>query len=80
MDTNMEMSPDESNIEAVTQIQASQNGDVYLVEVGNQNIFNKWILSLKLRYWIDFGNREDYNVEWLKKLNTNGELVEILIK
>ena len=80
MDTNMEMCLDESNIEAVTQIQASQNGDVYFLEVGNQNIFNKWILSLKLRYWIDFGNREDYNIEWLKKLITNGELVEILIK
>ena len=36
--------------------------------------------SLKLRFWIDFGQRKQYNVEWMCKLDSNSNLVEIVIK
>ena len=32
-----------------------------------------WILALKLRYRIDFGQRKQYNVEWIRKLDSSSD-------
>ncbi|CAB4038969.1 Hypothetical predicted protein, partial [Paramuricea clavata] len=41
--------------------------------------FDNWLKCLKLRYWIDFGNQDKYNVNWKQKLNLEGNLVDIII-
>ena len=35
----------------------------------SQEKFEKWILALRLRYWIEFGNQDQYQVRLLRKLN-----------
>ena len=32
-----------------------------------------WILALKLRYRIDFGQQKQYNVEWIRKLDSSSD-------
>ena len=55
-------------------------GQVYTVQVADLKRLESWILALKLRYWIDFGNRSQYNVDWLRKLDDKGDLAGIRIK
>ena len=38
------------------------------LELQRQGRLEKWILAFKLRYWTDFGNQEEYKVEWQRKL------------
>ena len=26
--------------------------------------FQLWLQALRIRYWVDFGNKEEYNVKW----------------
>jgi hypothetical protein len=49
------------------------------LELQSQGRLEKWILAFKLRYWIDFGNQEEYKVDWQRNLNDDGDLVEIII-
>ena len=55
-------------------------GQVYTVQVADLKRLESWILALKLRYWIDFGNRSQYNVDWSRKLDDKGDLAGIRIK
>ena len=55
-------------------------GQVYTVQVADLKRLESWILALKLRYWIDFGNRSQYNVDWLRKLDDKGDLAGIRVK
>ena len=52
----------------------------HVIQIQDLKRLENWILALKLRYWIDFGQRKQYNVEWIRKLDSNGDLVEIVIK
>jgi hypothetical protein len=56
------------------------SGSTQILHITNQARLEKWILALKLRYWIDFGNQEQYKVDWLRNLDDKGDLVEIIIK
>ena len=56
------------------------SGSTQILHITNQARLEKWILALKFRYWIDFGNREQYKVDWLRNLDDKGDLVEIIIK
>ena len=31
--------------------------------------FQLWLEALKIRYWVDFGNKEEYNVKWKNTRN-----------
>lgn len=75
-----DVSTDDLNIEHLESIEASDQGAAFLVVVEDENRFKQWLVALKLRYWVDFGNQEDYNVDWLKKTGPGGELVELLVK
>ena len=50
------------------------------MQVADLKRLESWILALKLRYWIDVGNRSQYNVDWLRKLDDKGDLAGIRIK
>ena len=52
----------------------------HVIQIQDLKRLENWILALKLRYWIDFGQRKQYNVEWVRKLDSSGDLVEIVIK
>ena len=52
----------------------------HVIQIQDLKRLENWILPLKLRYWIDFGQRKQYNVEWIRKLDSNSDLVEIIIK
>jgi hypothetical protein len=54
--------------------QQSKTGD----EKGLDESFtsDKWMLSLrKLRYWLDLGGRDNYDVERLRKIDDDSTLV-----
>ena len=50
------------------------------MQVTDLKRLESWILALKLRYWIDFENRSQYNVDWLRKLDDKGDLAGIRLK
>ena len=50
------------------------------MQVADLKRLESWILALKLRYWIDFGSRSQYNVDWLRKLDDKGDLAGIRVK
>lgn len=61
-------------------IKTSDRGVAYLFVVPNSSRFNQWLAALKIRYWIDFGNKSDYDVEWFRKTDSDGNLVELIVK
>ncbi|CAB3996311.1 Hypothetical predicted protein [Paramuricea clavata] len=61
------------------EIKTYQDGDIYCIEIPQKDLFDKWMLSLKLRYWLDLGGRDNYDVAWLRKIDDNSTLEEILI-
>ena len=50
-----------------------------VIQIQDLKRLENWILALKLRYRIDFGQRKKYNVEWIHKLDSSSDLVEIII-
>ena len=53
----------------------------HVIQIQDLKCLGNWTLILKLRYWIDFGQRKQYNVEWIRKLDSNRDLeIEIIIK
>ena len=48
--------------------------------VVDRPIFKLWIKALKVRYWIDFGSREEFNVKWDCATNSNGTINQRLIR
>ena len=53
---------------------------MHAIQVQDLKRLENWILALKVRYWIDFSQRKQRNVEWIRKLDSNSDLVEIVIK
>ena len=42
--------------------------------------FLLWSIVIKLRYWIDLGSTEKYNVSWVKSRNKSGAILKSLIR
>ena len=55
------------------------DGDTLCIDISQKDRFDKWILSLKLRYWLDLGERDIYDVDWCKKVNDENVLEDIII-
>ncbi|CAB4018949.1 Hypothetical predicted protein [Paramuricea clavata] len=57
--------------------------DVYEFFV-NKSRFDWWIKAFMIRYWMDFGKREEYRVNWVRKTSPDDEnsddIVEIIIE
>ena len=49
------------------EIKTYQDGDIYCIEIPQKDLFDKWMLSLKLRYWLDLGGRDNYDVGMASK-------------
>ena len=56
------------------------DGDTLCIDISQKHRFDKWILFLKLRYWLDLGERDIYDVDWCKKVNDENILEDIIIK
>jgi hypothetical protein len=79
--TTAEAAQDHQEVEQeVEHVEMSKRGSAYIIKIKYVKRLEIWINSLKIRYWIDLGNQEQYNVEWTRKLNSEGDLVEIVIK
>ena len=57
--------------------------DVYEFFV-NKSRFDWWIKKFMIRYWMDFGKREEYRVNWVRTTSPDDEnpddIVEIIIE
>ena len=42
--------------------------------------FKLWVKVMKIRYWIDFGSREEFNVKWDCATNNNGTINQRLTR
>lgn len=63
-------------------IEASAKGAVYLFTIPNQSRLDWWLKALKIRYWVDFGNQDEYRVDWTRKTGPEDskEIVEFIIQ
>ena len=41
---------------------------------------NLWVKALKLRYWMDFGSRDEFNVKWDCEKNKSGVMLKRLVR
>ena len=84
MNGDVENQPSESLVVEKTsleeQIEVSETGNEYFFSVSDIQRFRQWLTALKIRYWIDFGNQDDYDVAWRRITNKRGEIVELNIK
>lgn len=62
------------------EIQTSEKGAVHLIEVKSDERFQQWLAALKARYWVDFGNQSAYKVDWLRKTDVCGKVVELAVQ
>ena len=57
----------------------SKEGACYTFVV-DRPTFKLWVKAMKVRYWIDFGSREEFNVKWDCTTNNNGTINQRLIR
>lgn len=62
-------------------IEASGKQELYVFSI-NESRFDWWLKAIMIRYWVDFGNRNDYRVNWLRKTNPDDEnqIVELIVQ
>ena len=58
---------------------SSKDGVAYTFAV-DRPTFNLWVKAIKLRYWIDLGVREEFNVKWDSDTNNNGTVTKRLVR
>ena len=58
---------------------SSKDGVAYTFVV-DRPTFNLWVKAIKLRYWIDLGVREEFNVKWDSDTNDNGTVTKRLVR
>ena len=44
--------------------------------VVDRSKFNLWVKALKLRYWMDFGSRDEFNIKWNCEKNKSGVMLK----
>ena len=66
--------------EAATAVpKPSKEGAAYTFVV-DRSKFNLWVKALKLRYWMDFGSRDEFNVKWDCEKNKSGVMLKRLVR
>lgn len=71
---------DKDAIFEVEEVKTSEKGAVHTFEVTSEERFQNWLRALKARYWVDFGNQDAYNVEWLRKTDGTGDVCELAVQ
>ncbi len=62
-------------------IEASGKKELYVFSI-NESRFDWWLKAIMIRYWVDYGNRNDYRVNWLRKTSPDNEnqTVELIVQ
>jgi hypothetical protein len=68
-----------NNEDDAERIQSSKKGAIRFFMVNDEYRFSCWLKALKIRYWIDFGNQDNYKVDWVCKTDDSGNLVDLII-
>ena len=57
----------------------SKEGAAY-TSVVDRSKFKLWVKALKLRYWIDFGACDEFNIKWDCEKNKSGVMLKHLVR
>ena len=50
----------------------SEEGAAWTFICDKKERFQLWAQALEVRYWLDYGERQEYDVEWHNELGSNG--------